>query len=101
MYHKVTDNPLGQKAKNFINQNRHTRKLKEGVMSALAISWSFSYSLSWQTLTKFLHSNKKFSNPILVDLVLWKSMWIIILFLNSKFDVTRLVDSLLFKYPSE
>jgi anaerobic magnesium-protoporphyrin IX monomethyl ester cyclase len=37
-YHKVTDNPLGQKAKHFINHNKRTKKLKEGVMTALGVS---------------------------------------------------------------
>tara|TARA_B100000686_G_scaffold130676_1_gene137710 strand:- start:708 stop:2234 length:1527 start_codon:yes stop_codon:yes gene_type:complete len=38
LYHKITDNPLGEKAKHFINHNKHTKKLKEGVMTALAIT---------------------------------------------------------------
>jgi anaerobic magnesium-protoporphyrin IX monomethyl ester cyclase len=38
LYHKATDNPLGQKTKHFINHNKHARKLKEGFMAALGIS---------------------------------------------------------------
>ena len=37
-YNKATDNPLGQKAKHFINHNKHTKKLKEGFMTALGVS---------------------------------------------------------------
>lgn len=37
-YHKATDNPLGQKAKYLINHNKHTKKIKERVMTALGVS---------------------------------------------------------------
>jgi len=38
LYHKATDNLLGEKAKHFINHNKHTKKIKAGVMTALGIS---------------------------------------------------------------
>jgi radical SAM superfamily enzyme YgiQ (UPF0313 family) len=38
VYLKLTDNPLGRKAKYIVDHNKHTRKFKEGCKKALGIT---------------------------------------------------------------
>ena len=38
IYLNVTDNPIGEKAKYFVDHNRYTSKVKEGCKKALGIS---------------------------------------------------------------